>query len=481
MTDAPTKIGLHDYRTDPLLPQRDGVNLAHENFAQLLRECDDPRLDVTFHDFGLLMSDRGIARRTLEPLDCVLANVGPHAHYYFWLREELGLDFRIVRDVRTAIWSSYLLQEHLVAPLLRDDDTLLVASNYTWAIYERIFAGLRNRPATICYPLSIAFPDERPGVRVPPSEKRLVVLGYLGRLSDDKNFPDLVDLVITLNRKSEGERQFRLLACGEVHSPSCEPAEVARRLEGELGPGEWFEYRPTIRNSEIWDLFGQFDYMLFPSTSNLETFGRVLIEASYARLPVIAGDHAAAAELVDPRGIVPVTYRTDEAFPAHFDHRLGAADVAAMADAIADDAVKASASFKRYAKHDKVLFDTLTCAPGSSRRPDLSPSQARFISELDVTIPDQPCNADAKALIGELAAWFLRLQDKGAGHWEETIRELLERSRFKERTQRFIRKARASSGDFTNVGGIDIEMCHIANFYPEFRLGCEVPAHSGDE
>ncbi|MCP5428922.1 MAG: hypothetical protein H6962_01440 [Chromatiaceae bacterium] len=31
------RITLHDYVTDPLLTQKDGVNLAHENIAALLR------------------------------------------------------------------------------------------------------------------------------------------------------------------------------------------------------------------------------------------------------------------------------------------------------------------------------------------------------------------------------------------------------------------------------------------------------------
>src|SRR3990167_2612826 len=105
------RVGVHAYETDPLLPQRDGVNFAHENFTRLLREAENPGFEVEFHDFNALMSNLEHAREVLTGLDCVFSNVGPHAQYYFWLRETLGLDFRIVRDVRTAIWSSYLFQE----------------------------------------------------------------------------------------------------------------------------------------------------------------------------------------------------------------------------------------------------------------------------------------------------------------------------------------------------------------------------------
>src|SRR5690606_9279611 len=93
------RVTLHDYATDPSLPQKDGVNLAHENIAALLKERGDRGLDVRFHDFTRLLADEDYARRVLSAADCVVSNVGPHAHYYFWLRERLGLDFRILRDV----------------------------------------------------------------------------------------------------------------------------------------------------------------------------------------------------------------------------------------------------------------------------------------------------------------------------------------------------------------------------------------------
>ncbi|MCB1819631.1 MAG: hypothetical protein KDI77_17065, partial [Gammaproteobacteria bacterium] len=102
--------------TDPLLTQKDGVNLAHENIATLLRGVGKEQLLVRFHDFNRILTDQGYALDVLSNTDCVVSNVGPHAHYYFYLRERFDLDFRILRDVRTAIWSSYLLQEHLCRP-----------------------------------------------------------------------------------------------------------------------------------------------------------------------------------------------------------------------------------------------------------------------------------------------------------------------------------------------------------------------------
>ena len=95
--------------------------LLSENEVATSTDC----FPIEFHDINALLGDLDYARAALTGLECVVANIGPHAQYYFWLREKLGLDYRIVRDVRTAIWSSYLFQEHLLAPLLRPGGLLV--------------------------------------------------------------------------------------------------------------------------------------------------------------------------------------------------------------------------------------------------------------------------------------------------------------------------------------------------------------------
>lgn len=462
------RIGVHDYRTDPLLPQKDGVNFAHENISALLRAADGPELSVEFHDVVALLSDPDLARETLSGVDCVVSNIGPHAQYYFWLREQTGLDFRIVRDVRTAIWSSYLFQEHLLGPLLRPGDTLMVASHYVWAIYRQMFPHLAEYPAELCYPLSVCFPQPRPASRGDlPAD--LVTIGYLGRLSDDKNFPEIVELLIRLNREAGGAQRYRLLACGDIHSASCTPERIAERIAAELGEGAWYEYLPARPNEEIWDLFERFDMLLFPSTSNLETFGRVLIEAAYARVPVIAGRHAAAPELVDESGLCAVEYERGKIYPAHFDHQLGAVDGAEMARAASSGTLRASAHYERYADHPRTFLAMVQQAPPLAD-PDLKPSQEAFLAALDVRLPPLPTREEALAWLPEHAAWFLDLQRKGTPEYDAKMARLLELSNYPERTERFIGKSATTSGDFTNVGGIDIELCHLRGFYPEFSL-----------
>ncbi len=383
-----TRVSLHDYRTDPLLPQKDGVNLAHENISSLLRQRTDSNLVVEFHDFTRLLADEAYARSVLAEVDCVVSNVGPHAHFYFWLRERLGLDFRILRDVRTAIWSSYLHQEHLCAPYLRPNDTLMVASNYTWGIYHRIFPHLAHFPTLLCYPLTDSFPTIRPKHSAPNQHPgHDFTLGYLGRLSEDKNFPDIVELLIRLNRDPQRHHRYRLVACGDVHSKSCAPNRIEQLIAEALGPGDFFTYLPARDYSQIWDVMAGFDLMIFPSTSNLETLGRVLIEASYARVPVLCSDHAAAGELVAPGGLCCVEYRSEETFNTHFDHRLGSISISDMIQVIRQRSFDVSNCYERYNHHPDLFVARIADPAPPPGMPHLTTAQQAFIDSLSIDLP----------------------------------------------------------------------------------------------
>ena len=328
-----TRVTLHRFESDPALPQRDGVNLAHAEINRLLGGAAYPELQVEFHDFSRLMRDRDYAARTLAGVDCVLCNVGPHAHYYHHIRERLGLDFRIVRDIKTALWSAYLLQESLCQPYLRAGDALLATSHYSRVLTQHLFPHLRGSPIHLFEPVLAApegnFPP--PSSRHRPDES-VTTLGYVGRLSEDKNFPQAVDLLIALDREEPG--RYRLVAVGAVHSATCEPGLVAERVRAATGRNDLFAYRPPVGHEQVGSVLSGFDYFLFFSTSNLEVLGRVLVEAADAQVPILAADHAAAAELLAPSSLLDVTYVLEREFHSHFDAPLGRIDVAKAADKI---------------------------------------------------------------------------------------------------------------------------------------------------
>ncbi|HTM95867.1 MAG TPA: hypothetical protein VL100_08635, partial [Croceibacterium sp.] len=131
--------------------------------------------------------------------------------------------------------------------------------------------------------------------------------------------------------------------------------------------------------------------------------------------------------------------------------------------------LQTSDQYEAYADHPQAFLDMLREAPPLSD-PVLHASQEAFLTALEVTLPPLPTRAEAIQWLPEHAAWFLDLQRKGTAAYTEKMARLLELSQHPERTERFIGKSATTSGDFTNVGGIDTELCHLRGFYPEFSI-----------
>lgn len=465
-------VTLHDYSTDSSLPQKDGVNIAHEDIKKLFFENHSDELQVRSHNLTRLLHDEKYALTTLADVDFVMSNVGPHAHYYFFLREKYNLKYTIIRDLRTALWSSYLLQEHLCQPLLRADDILIVSSHYTQGIYEKIFPHLTGTKIYKCYPVTVSFPpniqQKRPMFQTQPYT---TCIGYLGRLSDDKNFPQLVELIVQLNRNSR--KKYTLLACGDVHSDSCQPQLIKEYLQEQLDDDDFFEYFPARPHSEIWEFLAQIDLMIFPSTSNLETLGRVIIEASHMKVPVVAARHAATTELLPQQNLCSVNYRENINYHAHFDYSLGSICLHELYAIVSKETYSVSNCDKDYAQHSAWLLDIVL--KNSTDRQfccqfHLNDSQKAFINSLAVELPPALGREISLKQLTVLANWFVQLQDKQSADYLPKTRELIRRSAFKERTRKYLEKSYKTSADFTNVGGLDIELCHIAHFYPRFKI-----------
>ncbi|WP_141511351.1 hypothetical protein [Ramlibacter sp. WS9] len=87
----------------------------------------------------------------------------------------------------------------------------------------------------------------------------------------------------------------------------------------------------------------------------------------------------------------------------------------------------------------------------------------------------------AGPVIETLSHWFCAVNGRAGSDFESRLAELERRSRFKERTRRFIAGTKSTRCDFTNLGGIDIELCNIAGYYPRFKLASSasdsVPPH----
>jgi glycosyltransferase involved in cell wall biosynthesis len=469
------RVTLHDYQLDQSLPQKDGVNFAYSEIAYILRNSTNRDLDVRFHNFLQLCQDETYALQVLSDVDCVISNVGPYAHFYFYLRDKLKLNYRIIRDCREAMRSNYLFQEHLNKAYLRDSDTLLFASMYAQQLFFQFYPHLRDFPTVICYPLMRSFPSRRSRATMSLHSKKQVTIGYVGRLSEDKNFPQLIDLIIQLHSIALG--RYRLLALGDIHSPSCDPRRFMERIEQETGRNDIFEYYPAVNHDFVWDFYNQIDVLLFPSTSNIETFGRVLIEASYCGIPIIGSDHAAAPELLPQQALVPVSYSYGKRFSTHFDFPLGRVDIGNMVTKLETGEVVPSNCHQAYRDHANLFLRVVTQGNVSGDSTDAASGRSqpqqekRFIKSVRLTdMPESRDLHETNALMQELLSWFCWLQEKDSMHYRSRLDKLLSISKYPERTLRYIDKSLRSRGDFTNVGGIDFELCHVVGFYPSFEL-----------
>jgi glycosyltransferase involved in cell wall biosynthesis len=464
-----TKVALHDYKSHPHLPQKDGVNHAHEEIATLLLRSDHPDLDIKWHDFPRLLADLSYARTVLSDCDCVISNVGPHAHFYFYLREQLGLNYRIIRDVRTALWSSYLLQESLIAPLCRSVDTLLVATNFTHGIFLKIFPHLALSKVIRCYPLVAHFPADYQG-KVVSLKSDAFAVGYLGRISTDKGFLELLRAVIALNSEPNASRRYRLLACGSIGDSQFSESGIKSLFIQQGVDPSLYTYLGSVGRTQIWERMKLFDLLVFPTVSSLETLGRVILEASYMGLPILASEHAAGTELLERKEcLMEVDYFHEKVFYSHFNHKIGSVSVSSIVNGIKSHSLRPSGCWRLY-KDDYIILNHAIHGLLPSSPLVLSAQQSGFIDRLRIDIPRHWDRAGSLVEIGNLVPVFSVLNDKRDLSATSNLRDLLLASTISlEKTLAYFR-SRHSQYDFTDVGGIDIEVCNLLGYHPVFTV-----------
>ncbi|MEN8174163.1 MAG: glycosyltransferase family 4 protein [Pseudomonadota bacterium] len=467
------RLAVHGYESDPSLPQRDGVNISHGEIAAMMKDLEHPDLKIEFHDFFRLCRDRRYAEDVLSRTDCVLSNIGPHAHYYYYLRERLGRDFRILRDSRTALWSSYLLQEALCQPYLCPGDALIVPSRFARGLVRRVFPHLQEHPVFVFESMFSGLDVQRHRRVAERRPRKVTTLGYVGRLSEDKNFPQLIDLLTLLNREYPG--RYRLIACGSVHSPSCVPEKLQAKVWAKTARRDLFAYYPARNHADVWELYSLFDVFLFPSTSSLETLGRVLAEASHCGVPVLASEHAAAPELLSEQALSPVHYNLGRWYATHFDHALGKVDIYDMANKLESDSLVRAHCDRQYPNEPRFLQDLILGRLGEGDAetgpPGLAEPQRHFLDLIEISgLTDYRDRKEAGETIATLMRWFVTLQQKTAPDYQRHLAQLLNLSKHQERTRGYVEKSRRTRADFTNLGGVDMELCHVAKFWPRFRL-----------
>jgi hypothetical protein len=316
----------------------------------------------------------------------------------------------------------------------------------------------------------LSFSDYKPQEKS-RTKKNMVKLGHIGRLSKDKNFDQMIDLLITLNSEEPG--RFHLTACGTVHSAEFECGLVEKLIYDKTGRDDIYTYIPPVNNNQIVELMRSFDYFLFFSTSNLEVLGRVLIECAYSGTKVLAANHAAAAELVDPSSLLEVDYLTNQIFNTHFDHALGKVDIEKIKSLLLNG-FEPEPQPRPLINNANNLINLLN-EPNfyeiNHIDKKLNTHVEEFISRISssgLSLPNE--NQDINKTLGVMKDWFCSLNEKKSTDFNYRLSQLKRLSRFPNRTEKFINSVGSSKCDFTNLGGLDMELCNVVKFYPEFYL-----------
>ncbi len=121
-----------------------------------------------------------------------------------------------------------------------------------------------------------------PDVYAPCNRKRVsnsFCIGYVGRLTPEKNVRLLVDLEKSL--RAAGQRDFHFVVVGEGN----EKEWLRKNLESAEFPG-------VLRGAELAEAFANMDLFVFPSET--DTFGLVLLEAMASGVPVVVSPETGA-------------------------------------------------------------------------------------------------------------------------------------------------------------------------------------------
>ncbi len=316
------RLHTHDYRAPDTDGIVDGAVLMHREMADLLTR----RTSAALHD--LTTGPGSVARAGAG--DVVYAGSGPYAFLYHHWRERHGGDYRIVREVHTALWSGYWAQEELCAPLVRPGDLALFPTACTRRLFLRNFRSVTEAGSAVAYPMLDRLPRRPP--RPVPAPGRHLRIGYLGALSLAKNVDQVLSVFARCHRETGG--RVSLLCAGKPNDPRWEPDAVRAALRAGGDPAA----ADAVRLEGIWPqqrlaaFFDAIDVLLFPSTASRETLGRVVLEALAHGVPVLAAGVGPAVELLPARNLVPTALDTGGAFDMSRVGPLGRVDEDALTE-----------------------------------------------------------------------------------------------------------------------------------------------------
>lgn len=423
--------------------------------------------ELSIHELGedaLLYPHRFLSQ--VKQSDTVYCNIDPLAYLLYLAREELGQDFRIVRNVQTGPWNGYLLQEWLCGPLTRQQDVVFYISQYARrAFMEWLPVGSREGRHTVCYPEVFSYPNRGAWPRL---EDREYSVAYIGRISRDKGFDIAMEAFEFLSQK---DRSSRFLVAGRAHSLDYSRTE----LEAVKTRGKRFGvvFHPPVCRKDVFSLLMNSRALIFPSTSNVESLGRIVLEACHCETPVVAAAHGEIPRLVSHDAQVAPRYRSGLLMPTGTHFPMGAPSARELVEALSGRIPNVSRMILREREqHWRTFCDLLGTREGET---ELAEDDPGAVELPPARIHGIPATSERKArrdieILRRMISGILA----GGKRCGAALSELKALTSCPARTNRFVEACRERTPNLEDIGGVSMEACHMVGFAPELLV-----RHSG--
>ncbi len=176
---------------------------------------------------------------------------------------------------------------------------------------QELISELERRTGKPCYLMSRGVDTELFHPRRRSRSDGEFVIGYVGRLTTEKNVRFLADLEKGL--LARGCRNFRLSVVGQ----GTEDSWLRQNLH-------YAEFHGVLKGERLGEAYANFDVFAFPSRT--DTFGNVVLEALAAGVPAIVTD-CGGPKFIVQEGVTGFVAANDEDFVRHVAALCGARDI----------------------------------------------------------------------------------------------------------------------------------------------------------
>jgi glycosyltransferase involved in cell wall biosynthesis len=196
--------------------------------------------------------------------------------------------------VTIGFYSAQNIYKRYPWPIARGEDMVLRRADFALAVSAEVQAVLKTkgyRHLAEVVPLGVDVQSLSPSKDREPGG----MVGYVGRLAQEKGVQVLLHALAASNTM-----RFRALIVGE--GPARAELEALAR---QLGVDERIEWASYVPHEEIGSAYARMAVLVVPSLTTArwkEQFGRIVLEALAAGIPVIASDSGELPSLIEETG-----------------------------------------------------------------------------------------------------------------------------------------------------------------------------------